>query len=327
MKVLVTGGSGFLGSWVAETLTERGHDVRALVRRSSNTTFLQTLPRVELAYGSVEDAPSVEAAMKGGIDAVVHAAGLVKAKSQAEFHEVNVQGTVNLLDAASKHAKGLKRFVHVSSLEASGPSHDGTPPPREQEEPCTAYGRSKLASERAVAGRKDELPVVIFRPAAIYGPRDQEILEAFKSIQRGLMPTIAGGTAKGSFIYGADCADVCVRAIDKDVPSGSVYFIDDGEIRTQRAFLELIEDALGKRALVRVNLPKGLLKTVSFGVQAFGKATNKAVMLTPEKANMLLRDFVCESSATRRDFDWAPKVKLADGLRTTAKWYREHGWL
>lgn len=126
MRVLVTGASGFLGSWIAEVLTKDKHQVRALVRKTSNTTFLEKLGGVELVYGSVEDAPSVNNAM-ADVDAVVHSAGLVKARSVTEFQEVNVQGTVNLLDAAEKRGAALKRFVHVSSLEACGPSRDGTP--------------------------------------------------------------------------------------------------------------------------------------------------------------------------------------------------------
>lgn len=327
MRVLVTGGSGFLGSWVAELLSKEGHDVRALVRKTSNTTFLEKLKNVELAYGSVEDAPSVGAAMRD-VDAVIHSAGLVKARNAAEFHEVNVQGTVNLLEAAEKRGSSLVRFVHVSSLEACGPSRDGKPVSITQEEPCTSYGRSKLAAERAVVARKDRLPVTILRPGAIFGPRDSEILDAFKSVQRGLMPTIAGGKALGVFVHARDCARACISAITADVPPGSVYFVvDDTGPVTQRAFLEMVEEALGKRALVRLSLPKGVLKQVAFGVQAFGKLTNKAVMLTPEKASMLLEHFVCESSEAQKALAWKPETTLREGVRETASWYRENGWI
>ncbi len=326
MRVLVTGASGFLGSWIAEVLGKDGHQVRALVRKTSNTTFLEKLG-VELAYGSVEDAPSVNKAM-ADVDAVVHSAGLVKARSVTEFQEVNVHGTVNLLDAAEKRGAALKRFVHVSSLEACGPSRDGKPVSVTQEEPCTSYGRSKLAAERAVIARKDKLPVTILRPGAIFGPRDAEILEAFKSVHRGLLPTIAGGTALGVFIHANDCARACVAAITADVPSGSVYFIvDDTGPVTQRAFLEMVEGALDKRAFLRISLPKIVLKQVAFGVQAFGKLTNKAVMLTPEKANMLLQHFVCESSEAQRALRWKPQTSLREGLRETADWYKQHRWL
>ncbi len=299
--------------------------MRALVRRTSNTKHLQTLAHVKMAEGSVEDAASVDAAVSG-TDAIIHCAGLVKARNEAELSRVNVDGTRNLIEAAKKH--GVKRFVLVSSLEASGPSRDGKPVAVDQERPCTAYGRSKLAGEKAALAEKDSVRVVVLRPGAIYGPRDVEILEAFKSVKRGLMPTIAGGRALGSFVWGPDCAAACIRALEADVASGSVYFVDDGgPAVTQREFLEMVEDALGKRALVRVSLPKGFLKTVALGVEAFGKASGKAVMLTREKADMLLQDFVSDSSATQRELGWKPEVKLGDGVRRAVTWYRENGWL
>jgi len=327
MRVLVTGGSGFLGSWVAELLSKADHDVRALVRRSSNREHLATLARVELATGSVEDAASVAEAVRG-VDAVVHCAGLVKAKDETELYRTNVEGTRNLVEAAKAHAPKLRRFVHVSSLEASGPSPSGGPVAPDQESPVTAYGRSKLAAEKVVIGAKDSIPVTVLRPGAIYGPRDGEILDAFKSVKRGLLPTVAGGHARGSFVWGPDCAAACIRAIEADVPSGSVYFVDDGgDGVSQREFLEMIEQALGRRALVRMSLPKGLLKTVALGVEAYGKASGKAVMLTREKANMLLQHFVCESSLTQKDLGWKPEVPLREGVRRAADWYRENGWL
>ncbi len=327
MRVLVTGGSGFLGSWVAELLSKGGHDVRALVRRSSNRKHLQTLERVELAVGSVEDAASVADAMRG-VDAVVHCAGLVKAKDEDELVRTNVEGTRNLVEAAKAHAPKLRRFVHVSSLEASGPSPDGGPVDPGQEKPITAYGRSKLAAEKVVIGAKDALPVTVLRPGAIYGPRDGEILEAFKSIKRGLRPTVAGGHARGSYVYGPDCAAACIRAIEADVATGNVYFVDDGGRGVaQHEFFDMIEDALGRRALVRMNLPMGVLKTVALGVEAYGKASGKAVMLTREKANMLMQHFVCESSRTQKDLGWKPEVPLREGVRRAVDWYRDNGWL
>ncbi len=168
MRVLVTGGSGFLGSWVCERLSKRKDvEVRALVRRTSKTKHLQSLERVELAEGSVEDARAVDDACRG-VDGVIHCAGLVKARNEEELTRVNVEGTRNLIEAAKKHA--TKRFVHVSTLEASGPSENRRPVPIEQAKPCTAYGRSKLAGERVALAAKDELHVVVLRPGANLRP-------------------------------------------------------------------------------------------------------------------------------------------------------------
>jgi nucleoside-diphosphate-sugar epimerase len=331
MKVLVTGASGFLGGHVAERLSARGDSVRALVRSTSNRKHLEGLPNLELFEGGVEDVERVREAVDG-VDAVVHAAGLVKARSPDEFFAVNVGGTSNLVQAARSGSRGrpssVKRFVYVSSLEACGPSLDGLPVPADQENPVTAYGRSKLAAEKVVLSAKADLPVVILRPGAIYGPRDGEILEVFKSIQRGVLPLIAGGEAKGMWIYATDCAEAVLRAIDAEVPSGQVYFVDDGggPIDQKDLFVEA-ERALGRRARVRASIPVPALMMVARGIEVFGRLTNRAVMLTQEKANMLLQHWVCSSEATRKELGWEPKVQRPQGMDLAVAWYRQNGWL
>ncbi len=328
MKVLVTGGSGLLGSHVAELLSERGDRVRALVRSSSNRRHLQSLANVELFEGSVEQSDRVAEALEG-VDAIVHCAGLVKARNTDEFFSVNVGGTSNLVQAARvARSPGFKRFVHVSSLEACGPSQDGSPVPLDQEAPVTAYGRSKLAAEKVVLSAKDELPVTLLRPGAIYGPRDAEILQAFKAIERGLLPLIDEGRALGMWIYASDCAAACIRAIDADVPSGRTYFVDDGcGPLSQQQMLSDAERALGRRAFVRRSLPVPLLMAVARGLEMAGRVANRPVMLTREKASMLLQDWVCSSEETRRDLSWEPKVPWSEGVELAVRWYRREGLL
>jgi nucleoside-diphosphate-sugar epimerase len=325
MRVLVTGASGFLGGHVAELLSKRGDHVRALVRATSNRKHLASLSNVELFEGSVEEADRVRDAVEG-VDAIVHSAGLIKARNTDEFFAINVGGTANLVDAARR--RPIKRFVYVSSLEACGPSADGDPVPPDQENPVTAYGRSKLAAEKVVLSAKDDMGVVILRPGAIYGPRDGEILEAFKAIKRGLLPLVAGGQAKGVWIYATDCAQACVCAIDADVPSGKVYFVDDGcGPIAQFQMLADAEQALGTRAVLRKSLPVPLLMTVARGLEALGRVTDRPVMLTREKANMLLQHWVCSSEVTRRELGWEPKVPWSEGVGRAVKWYRDNGWL
>lgn len=328
MKILVTGASGFLGSHVAELAVADGHTVVALVRKSSNTKFLKTLTGVELAYGAVEDATSVKSAMKG-VDAVVHSAGLVKARNEREFFDINAEGTRNVLDAAKAEAPSLRRFVFVSSLAAIGPSSDGRPVPSDAEpRPVTHYGRSKLAAERLVLEESKNLPVTVLRPPMIYGPRDNESFAFFQSVARRFLPYVGDGTNTLSVVYAVDAARACLRAIDAEVPSGRAYFIDDGRVYVWRDMLGDIEKALESKALVRMSIPLGVMHGAALASEAWGKLTGKAVMLTRDKLGELSqKHWVCDSSDTRQELGWQPEVDWAEGARRAARWYRDNGWL
>jgi nucleoside-diphosphate-sugar epimerase len=328
MRVLVTGGSGFLGSYICEQLAAEGHVVRALVRPASDTKVLDKLPRVEFAAGFIEDAPSLARAVLG-VDAIIHAAGLVKARDPAEFFVTNAQGTRNLLQAAEAGAPGLRRFVYVSSLAAVGPSADGTPIPDDAEpRPVTHYGRSKLEGERAVVAAKDRFPVTVIRPPLIYGPRDRETLAFFISVKNGVLPLIGDGSNTLSVIYGKDCASACVKAITAGAPSGRTYFVDDGAVYVWKEALLEVERALGTRAFVRMGLPLGVVRAAAAASQLYGKVTKTAQMLTLDKVNELTQQhWVCSGDGARRDLGWTAKVQWQEGVREAVKWYREQGWL
>ncbi len=328
MRVLVTGASGFLGSHVAEQLAAEGHDVVALVRSTSSRRVLDRVPRIRFALGAVEDAASTARAVEG-VDAIVHAAGLVKARSPAEFRAINVTGTENLLAAARAHAPGLRRFVFVSSLAAVGPSHDGKPVSSDRTpSPVTHYGRSKLEAERAALAAKGDLPVTVVRPPMIYGPRDSETFAFFQTVSRGVLPLVAGGENTLSVVYVGDAASACVRAIFADVPSGRAYFVEDGTVYRWRDMLADVERALGKRAWVRLSLPFAVIQAAAVASEAYGRATGKAVMLTRDKLNELgAPHWVCDASDTRRELGWQPEVGWAEGTRRAASWYRSEGWL
>ena len=200
MKVLVTGASGFFGSHVAEELARQGVDVRVLLRRTSSRAFLAGFPH-EVAIGDVADAGSLPGAV-AGVEAVVHAAGLIKARSAAEFDAINARGTANLLAAIGQAAPDLRRFVYVSSLAAHGPSEDGAPRRAEAEpRPLTAYGRSKLAGEEAVRASPISDRAVIVRPSVIYGPRDPALLSFFQAVRWRVAPLLMGGHNRISIVY------------------------------------------------------------------------------------------------------------------------------
>ncbi|MEP7051629.1 MAG: NAD(P)-dependent oxidoreductase [Pseudomonadota bacterium] len=328
MTILVTGGTGFLGSHVIEQLSQAGRPVRALVRRSSDTRFLRTLSNVELVDGAIDDRASLDRAV-AGVSAVVHSAGLVKARNLAEFTRVNARGTENLLEACLPLGASLKRFVHVSSVTVGGPSDAyGNPvsvdaAPR----PVTDYGRSKLAAERLVVGKKDQLAVTIVRPPAIYGPRDREILAFFKSIKVGILPLLGSPQSKLSMVYGPDCARACIAAIDAKVPSGSIFAVDDGAVHTMAELIREAEAAMGKRAFLRIPLPRRVVEGAALLSESYGRLTNTAMMLTRDKCNELFDQWVCDGSKACADLGWAPTVSFSQGVKQTVDWYRNAGWL
>ena len=328
MKILLTGGSGFLGSWVAEQLAAEGHAVRALVRPTSDKRALEKLTGVEFAFGAVEDRPSLTAAV-AGVEAIVHVAGIVKARRPADFFAVNTQGTKNLLDAALARG-GIRRFVYVSSLAAMGPSKDGTPVHEDAEpNPVTHYGRSKLEAERAVLEAGSRMPVTVIRPPMIYGPRDRETLAFFTSINNGVLPMMGDGGNTLSIIYVEDCAAAVVRAVTAEgAPSGKAYFVEDGKVYVWREALKDLEAALGKRAFMRVGMPMPVIKVAAAASQLWGALTNTAQMLTLDKVNELTQQhWVCSGDGARRDLGWTAKVQWQQGVQNAVKWYREQGWL
>jgi nucleoside-diphosphate-sugar epimerase len=193
--------------------------VRALVRSSSDVSFLKTLDNVELFEGDVSDPESLRRAVRG-VDGVIHAAGLIKALHTDDFLRVNRGGTQSLLDACL--AEKVSRLVFVSSLTAGGPSQNGQPVrPDDPQTPVTHYGVSKRAAEQVLLAQKDALHVTILRPAAIYGPRDREILVFFQALQRGVLPLTSAPSNRVSMISGADCATCCIAALAATAPSGS----------------------------------------------------------------------------------------------------------
>ena len=328
MRILLTGASGFLGSHIAEQLDQQGADVRALVRPTSDTRFLEGLAHVTLLPGALGDKDSLLAATEG-VDGIIHAAGLVKARRPADFYRTNEEGTVNLLDAAKQNAPGIKRFVLVSSLTVVGPSEDGRPvsanaPPN----PVTHYGRSKLAAEQAARVEAHSLPITIIRPPMIYGPRDREILPFFKSVQLGVLPLTGSPNSALSAIYAADCAAACIKALEANVPSGSTYFVEDGGLETLGGLIAHIENALGKRAWLRVPVPRFLMYGAALGSELYGRVMGRAVMLTRDKLNELLAPhWVCDSAEAQAALGWKPRTSFAEGTRITGAWYRREGWL
>jgi len=326
MKVLVTGASGFLGSHIAEQFAAGGHEVRLLLRPTSSRAFLQ-FP-YEVTTGDVTDPESLTRAA-AGLDAIVHAAGLIKARNEMQFDAVNTRGTQNLIAAVDAAAPEIKRFVYISSLAAHGPSEGGSPRPLEAPaRPLTAYGRTKLAGENLTRVSRLRDRAVIFRMPVIYGPRDAALLPFFRLARLRLAPLLMGGHNRISILYVEDAARAVVQATTAEAQvAGKTYCPEDGLTYTWRDLLGAIEDAAGHRAL-RIRAPRWAFSGAALVSEAFGLVTRRAVALTREKVREMAQEsWVCSSETLRRDLGWSARVQVPEGTRLTYDWYRQNRWL
>ena len=322
MNVALTGATGFVGSHLVDALLDGGHAVSCLVRTPARAAALEKRG-ARLVPGALDD-PEALRRLVDGAEVVHHVAGLVAAQSEADFLRVNRAGTFALAQAA--RAAGVRRLVYVSSLAVSGPTVPGQPlEEADADRPVTPYGRSKQAGEAAV--RASGVPCTIVRPAAVYGPRDREILRVFQMARRGVVPLLGDGRQELSFIHAADLAQALIAAGDAAATEGHTYHAAHAEVVEQRAFVRQVGEAVGRRVHL-LPLPPAVVRGVLWTSGAFARATGKATQLSPAKAaEFLAPAWTCSSAALLRDAGWSAAVPLARGLPETAAWYRSAGWL
>ena len=322
MRALVTGATGFVGSHLAEALRGAGHEVTALVRSPAKAAALAPLG-VHVAAGDLDDPDSLLRAAEGQ-EVVFHVAGLVAARSEADFLRCNRDGTASLLAAAAR--ANASRFVYVSSMAAGGPAAPGRPlTGTEPARPVTAYGRSKLAGEAVVRG--GPVPWVIVRPPTVYGPRDREVLKVFRMARVGVAPVFGDGSQELSAVHAADLAGALVAAATAATTPGKVYYPCHPEIVTSAELVRGVGRAMGRRLRllpIPHSLGKAMLGVTELGARLAGRTT----ILTRDKANEFFQPaWTGDPGPLTRDSGWRAAHDLASGLEETARWYRSAGWL
>ena len=301
MRLAVTGGTGFVGSHLLDVALADGHEVTALTRREQP-------PRERLTWvsGDLHDRGALERLVTGA-DAVIHVAGVITGHTPAVFERGNVEGTLSMLAAAT--AGGVRRFIAVSSLAAREPK-------------LSLYGASKARAEELVYG--SGLDWAIVRPPAVYGPGDRETLELFRMAKMGVMLMPPKGRV--SVIHADDLARLLLALAGNAAPSNILIEADDAKAGgwTHHEFAKALGKAVGTNPAI-LSSPGILLRLAARADQLFRR--EKAKLTVDRAAYFSHRNWVVEPKRGPPSDLWHPRIETTQGLKATADWYREAGWL
>ena len=348
MRILVTGASGFIGSFIISEGLERGHEMWAGMRRTSSRQYL-TDPRThfaELDLGNPlrlrEQLLALRSEMDGHAwDYVIHAAGATKSLDREGFFRTNTEGTKNLVGALRDTGMMPQRFVYMSSLSIFGAikeeiANENIPSKKypditenDTPRPNTAYGESKLAAEEWLR-LQDDLPWVILRPTGVYGPRERDYFLMAKSIRQHIDFAVGYKPQEITFVYVMDVVQAAFLACER--PASDVlhraYFLSDGKSYDSRAFSDLLQQEMGTRCVLHIKAPLWFLRAVCTVNGAICRRLGRLTTLNMDKYHILAqRNWNCDILPARRQLGYDPKWTLPEGVRASVRWYKQQGWL
>ncbi len=324
MKIFMTGASGFLGSHTAELLHQRGHQIQALVRPSSQTTHLTKL-KIPFVLGALPHCEKFEENLEDQ-DVIIHIAAVVKALSKKDFIYQNALSTHSLVKSLLKLKNKPKKLIYISTIAV----HD----PNQSEDFCLAseqcqalsyYGYSKLESELALSVLKEEMPVTILRPPVIYGERDWELYPLMKSIQRGFAPVLGKGEKQFSMCYVKDVAEAIARLVERQNPNSEIFCLDDGEEHSWKSVAEHIAKAFN-REVKFFSIPEFVFTLAAALNQTWSQIRRKPSVFTLNKLKEMRQErWICGNQKLQQAIGWKPQTALTEGLHVTLNYYRSLG--
>lgn len=312
-----------------EEALSRGYEVYVGVRRSANMRFIDA-KSVQFLYLDYADEKALRRLLQEvpQFDVVVHNAGLTKAPKNSDYSLVNFEYTKRLADALIAVNKVPGKFILISSLAAYGPgSHETMEPVKlsDPPKPLTAYGRSKLQADQYIASLPD-FPYMVFRPTAVYGPRDKDIYLYFKMINSNFESYIGAPKQLYTFIYVKDLAKAVFLGAESSL-SRRAYFVADGNVYPSKVFADTIKQSLAKKTF-RMVIPLALVKIIGFTLEFFYGLAGRTPILNSEKINELSSiNWKCDLSPLQQELGFKADYDLEKGVNETVGWYKREKWL
>jgi nucleoside-diphosphate-sugar epimerase len=317
-KVLITGASGFIGSFLVEKAVNNGWQTWAGVRKNSNKEYLKDLSVrfIELNYADKNQLKKQilkQVDQYGKWDYIIHNAGITKCLDPSDFERVNYLFARNLIEALQETDTIPEKFIFMSSLSAHSQYE-------------TEYGKSKRKVELFLENQ-NVLPYIIVCPTGVYGPREKDYFLVFKTIQKGLDVSAGLETQKLTFIYVKDLVKVVFLALERPVVR-KTYFVADGNVYLDEEYTAIVKNALGKKHVFKIRIPLALLKTACIISEKMARLTKKPATLNRDKYKILKqRDWTCDTFPLKADLNFQADYDLKCGINECLKWYRTNGWL
>jgi nucleoside-diphosphate-sugar epimerase len=334
MTILITGASGFIGSFLVEEALKRGYTTYAGIRATSSKEYLQDerIRFIDLKYNDLQKMTEQLREHKnqhGKFDYIIHNAGVTKCNNKTDFDRVNFGYTKNFVQALTAADMIPQKFLFMSSLSAFGSGNEKTLEPiclADTPRPNTVYGISKLKAEDYIRSQ-ETFPYLIFRPTGVYGPREKDYFVFNQTIKRGSEPAMGFKPQYLTFIYVFDLVRVAFDALEsKEVRKA--YFISEGAVYTNDEYAAIVKKILGKKRTLKLKVPLFLVKGIAVSLDTVFGWFGKSPTLNRDKYNILsATNWKCETDPLVTDFNFQAAYNLERGMREAIEWYKKEGWL
>ncbi len=332
-NILITGASGFIGSFLVEEGLKRDYQVFAGIRKTSSKEYLkdERIRFIEFDFSSVDKIVSTLEECKSQntrFQYIIHNAGLTKAQRKEDYSRVNYLNTKNFIEALHQAGMIPEKFIFISSLAAFGPGNPQTFDPvklSDKPNPIEFYGKSKLEAETFIQSLEN-FPWLIFRPTGVYGPKEKDYFVFFQTIQRGFETYIGKAKQILTFIYVKDLVRVIFDAIQTSIIR-KAYFVSDGKEYDTATFAAITKKHLNKRT-IRVVVHPLVVKTIAiFLEKSYGMFGKIPTLNTDKYSVMRSANWKCETEPLQQDFNFTAQYDLDEGVKEALEWYKKEGWL